>query len=141
MAFNFAGVIGALLVGWWVDRAGYRWPVTLACAGLAACMAGLAAAQAGTAILVLSGLAGFLVLGAQYALYAAAPSLYPPQVRAWGAGAAVAVGRFGSIAGPLIAGELRQAGASAGEVFAAMAPVALTAALAVLALGWVRRHG
>ena len=136
MAFNLAGVAGAILVGLLVDRAGYRWPLTIACAAIAASMAGLALASGGPAILVLSGLAGFLVLGAQYSLYAVAPALYPAEVRAWGAGAAVAVGRFGSIAGPLIAGELRHAGATAGEVFAAMTPVALTAGLAIMGLSW-----
>jgi MFS transporter, AAHS family, 3-hydroxyphenylpropionic acid transporter len=136
MSFNLAGVVGALTLGWCADRLGYRWPVVLACAGLAACMMGLAASAESFPMLALSGLAGFLVLGAQYALYAAAPALYPAEVRAWGAGAAVAVGRFGSIAGPLVAGELRQAGATAGEVFAAMAPVAVAAGAAVLMLGF-----
>lgn len=137
MAFNLAGVVGAILVGLLTDRVGYRWPLTLACTLIAASMAGLALASGGPAILALSALAGFLVLGAQYSLYAVAPALYPAQVRAWGAGAAVAVGRFGSIAGPLVAGQLRHAGATPGEVFAAMAPVALTAGAAVLGLSFL----
>ena len=61
--------------------------------------------------------------------------LYPTHLRAAGAGAAIAVGRLGSIGGPLIAGELRNAGATPGEVFLSMAPVALTAAILLVALG------
>lgn len=139
LAFNLTSIAGALLLGFIVDRAGFRWPLTLAYAALAATMLALASATGVAAVLLLSGLAGFLVLGAQYALYALAPALYPPQVRASGAGAAVAVGRFGSIAGPLVAGELRQAGYSAGEVLAAMTPVVLAATAAVFALSFLAR--
>ncbi len=51
-------------------------------------------------------------MGAQFSLYAVAHALYPPALRGAGAGAAVGVGRLGSIAGPLVAGELRAAGAT-----------------------------
>lgn len=139
LSFNLTSIAGALLLGFVVDRAGYRWPVTLTFLLLALVMAALAAAGALAPVLVLSGSAGFLLLGAQYALYAVVPSLYPPQVRAAGAGAAVAVGRLGSIAGPLLAGELRNAGYSAGQVFGVMIPVVLAAAAGVFALSWLAR--
>lgn len=139
LAFNLTSIVGALLLGFMVDRAGYRWPLTLAFLLLGGAMAALAAAGSLALVLALSGAAGFLVLGAQYALYALTPSLYPPQVRAVGTGAAVAVGRLGSIAGPLIAGELRNAGYSAGQVFGAMTPVVLVAAAAVFALSWLSK--
>ncbi|MFC3077400.1 MFS transporter [Phenylobacterium terrae] len=139
LAFNLTSIAGALLLGFVVDRAGYRWPVTLTFLLLALAMGALAAAGQLTAVLVLSGVAGFLLLGAQYSLYAVIPSLYPPQVRAAGSGAAVAVGRLGSIAGPLVAGELRNAGYSAGQVFGVMIPVVLAAAAAVFALSWLAK--
>lgn len=139
LAFNLTSIAGALLLGFAVDRAGYRWPVTLTFLLLALAMGALAAAGELAAVLVLSGLSGFLLLGAQYSLYAVIPSLYPPQVRAAGSGAAVAVGRLGSIAGPLVAGELRSAGYSAGQVFGVMIPVVLAAAAAVFALSWLAK--
>jgi AAHS family 3-hydroxyphenylpropionic acid transporter len=139
LAFNLTSIAGALLLGFVVDRAGFRWPLTLTYALLAGVMWLLAQATGLAPVLVLCGLAGFLVLGAQYSLYAVAPALYPPQVRAAGAGAAVGIGRLGSIAGPLVAGELRQIGWSAGEVFALMAPVVLAAGAGALALGFVSR--
>ena len=46
----------------------------------------------------------------------------------------MAVGRLRSIAGPLIAGELRNGGFSPGEVFLTMTPAALVAAVIVFAL-------
>jgi AAHS family 3-hydroxyphenylpropionic acid transporter len=139
MAFNIAGVVGSLLVGAVTDRLGWRWPLAAVYVALAAAMAGLAAAATPFAILALSAAAGFLVMGAQFSLYAVAPMLYPVHLRGAGAGAAVAVGRLGSIAGPLIAGELRNTGFSPGEVFLTMTPVAVAAALILLALARTAR--
>ncbi|HKP79349.1 MAG TPA: MFS transporter, partial [Phenylobacterium sp.] len=45
-------------------------------------------------------------------------------------GASVAAGRLGSVAGPLVAGQLLGLGFTAGGVAAAMAPVAIVAGLA-----------
>ncbi|WP_374473030.1 MFS transporter [Phenylobacterium sp.] len=140
LAFNLVGVAGALLLGQAVDRAGFRWTLVAAYVALAGAMAALEFAAGAPEILLFSALAGFMVLGAQYALYALAPTLYAAEVRAAGAGAAVGVGRFGSIIGPLLAGELRQAGWSAGQVLGAMLPVALAAAVAVFVLTSLTRR-
>jgi AAHS family 3-hydroxyphenylpropionic acid transporter len=134
LAFNLTSIVGALIMGFVADRAGFRWLLTLAYLALAACLWALARAHALDLVTVLSGLTGFLVIGAQYVLYALAPVYYAPEVRAAGAGAAVAVGRFGSIAGPLLAGELRQAGYSPGEVFLSLVPIVLVAGVAALTL-------
>ena len=92
-------------------------------------------------IVVLCAAAGFLVLGAQFSLYGLTPLLYPAQMRAAGAGAAVAVGRFGSIIGPLMAGQMRLAGWSAAQVLTAMLPVVFTAGSAVFLLTFLgNRH-
>ncbi|WP_334164131.1 MFS transporter [Phenylobacterium sp.] len=139
LLFNLVGVAGALLLGLAVDRAGFRWSLLVAYAALAAAMFALGRSEDVGAILALSAAAGFLVLGAQYALYSLAPMLYDPAVRAAGAGAAVGFGRFGSIIGPLLAGELRHVGWSAGQVLDAMAPVAVAAGLGVFALTFLGR--
>ena len=140
LAFNLTSIVGALLLGLVIDRFGFRWPLLATYVVLAVVMQGLSQASAIGPILVLSGLAGFLVIGAQYALYALAPAYYGPAVRAAGAGAAVAVGRLGSIAGPLIAGELRAAGFSADQVLGAMLPVVLAAGAAAVLLTFVGRQ-
>jgi len=137
LSFNLVSIVGSLLLGFVVDRSGFRWPLAATYAGLAAVMLAMGAASGAVALLALSGAAGFLVLGAQYALYAWAPTLYPPQVRAAGAGAAVGVGRFGSIIGPLLAGQLREAGFTAGQVLGVMAPVVVAAGLGAFALSYV----
>jgi AAHS family 3-hydroxyphenylpropionic acid transporter len=139
LVFNLTSIVGALLLGVLVDRVGFRWPLTGAFVALAAAMFALAAATGVAPVLVMSGVTGFMVLGAQYILYAIAPMLYPPQVRAAGAGSAIAAGRLGSIVGPLAAGQLREAGYSAGQVFEVMIPVVLAAGAAALALSYLSR--
>jgi AAHS family 3-hydroxyphenylpropionic acid transporter len=55
-------------------------------------------------------------------------------VRGRGSGAAIAWGRLGSVAGPMVGGFLLQGGAGGGSVVAAMAPFAVVAGLGVMAL-------
>jgi len=140
LAFNWASVAGALLIGWLVDRFGPRWPLTLAYAGLIASLVALGAASDHTMIIAYSGIAGFLLLGANYALYGVAPSYYPATMRGTGSGASVGVGRIGSILGPLAAGFMLSGGQSAVHVVQYMAPVAAVAGIAVCALSFFRRE-
>jgi AAHS family 3-hydroxyphenylpropionic acid transporter len=137
--FNLAGIPGALLLGFVVDRVGYRWSLTAVFLGVAASISALGLAGGEIGVLGLSAITGFLILGANYSLYALSPSLYPPQVRAAGAGAAVGVGRLGSIIGPWLGGQLREAGYSAGQVLGFMAPVVLVAAASILALSFLSK--
>lgn len=134
LAFNGAGIVGGLAIGGAIDRWGARWPLLAALALLAAGMGLLAAADAPIAVVALSGLAGFGVMGAQFSLYALAPRYYPEAVKATGAGAAVAAGRVGSILGPIFAGTLRAAHAGPGETLAWTSPVVAIAAFSVLLL-------
>ena len=134
LVFNLAGVAGTLAVGRLADRRGHRLAFAVAYLGLLAAVLGLAASGVFATILASAALAGFCVMGAQFALYAAAPMFYPPAVRGLGSGAAVGVGRLGSISGPMIAGELLGAGFGAGGVALAMLPVvAVAGGAAVLA--------
>src|SRR5262249_41374912 len=90
-------------------------------------------------IMALSAALGFFLLGCNYALYGAAAAFYPADMRGRGSGAAIAWGRLGSVAGPLIGGYLLQGGASPGAVVYAMAAFAIIAALGVLLLSFVGR--
>jgi AAHS family 3-hydroxyphenylpropionic acid transporter len=137
LVFNVMGVVGALALGVAADRAGVRRTVLVAYLALGAALWAMAGATGLGLILTAAAVAGFMLIGALYVVYGLAPGLYPPQVRSAAAGAAVGVGRFGSILGPLVAGQLRQAGWSAGHVLDAMVPVALTAGAAAVALTWL----
>lgn len=139
LLFNFGSVAGALLFGWLVDRWNARWPLTFAYIGLIASLFALSASTTMGMIVALSGAAGFFLLGANYALYGVAPAYYPATVRGTGSGASVAVGRIGSIAGPLLAGALLGGGMAASGVVAYLIPVAATAGIAVFLLSFLKR--
>lgn len=136
MAFNFGSVAGALVFGYLVDRFHFRWPMTLAYVALIAALFGLGEVRDQNITVALSAAVGFFLLGANYALYGVAPTYYAGASRGTGSGASVAVGRIGSILGPLLAGFLMSGGTSATGVVLYMVPVAALAAVAVLALSF-----
>ena len=139
LAFNWSSVAGALVFGKLVDRMDARVPLTCAYVGLIGSLIALSVSQGIASTVFLSGAAGFFLLGANYALYGVAATYYPQDVRGTGSGASVAVGRIGSIAGPLIAGVLLGGGTSASGVVQYMVPVAALAGAAVFALSFCRR--
>ena len=75
----------------------------------------------------------------QAVLYAIAPLCYPTQVRGSGVGAAVAVGRLGSLIGPLVAGQLVGAGQGAADVLYKMLPIVGIGAVGALILSITRK--
>jgi len=134
LSFNLVGAAGALAFGWMADRYGIRGPLSFGYAALAVALLLLAGSTSVELILLLAAACGFFTLGTQYALYSLPPAIYPAGVRAMGAGASIAVGRLGSIAGPMLAGMARQAGASPAEVLRMLVPVAVMAGIAALLL-------
>jgi AAHS family 3-hydroxyphenylpropionic acid transporter len=137
VGFNLGGIAGALLLALAVDALGPRAPMAAGYGGLVAVMIALAFAHGFALIVLLSAAGGFLVLGVQYILYGMTPTYYAAETRGTTAGAAVGVGRVGSILGPLVGGSLLGAGASASAVAFAMAPVALAAGATVLLLTFI----
>ena len=85
--------------------------------------------------------AGACAVGGQLILYALAPRIYPAQVRATGVGVAVAVGRLGSMSGPLLAGQLLAAGAGVSGLLLAVSPLVAVAAISAATLLSQDRHG
>ena len=75
-------------------------------------------------------------MGANYALLGMATAYYPTAIRGTGSGVAVAVGRVGSVLGPLVPGLLLQGGMSATDVIILMAPTTALAGIAVYLLGY-----
>jgi AAHS family 3-hydroxyphenylpropionic acid transporter len=136
MAFNFGSVAGALVFGYLADRFHFRWPITFAYLALIGSLLGLSWTTSPDITIALSAAVGFFLLGANYALYGVAPVYYPAAIRGTGSGASVAVGRVGSIIGPLIPGILLSGGSTASAVVFYMVPVAAMAAVAVFALSF-----
>ena len=72
---------------------------------------------------------GAMIAVAQATLYAFAPLCYPASIRNTGVGAAVAAGRLGTIAGPLLAGSLLGAGKTAKNVLIILIPITLVSGI------------
>ncbi|WP_462384288.1 3-(3-hydroxy-phenyl)propionate transporter MhpT [Pseudomonas sp. Marseille-QA0892] len=134
MLFNIGGAIGSLLGGLLLDRANRGRVVIGVYAGVLASLAGLGFSSGIVAMATAGFAAGLFVVAAQLVLYALAPPVYPTAVRATGVGAAVAVGRLGSVSGPLAAGHILAAGAGTTGVLLAASPGLILAAGAVLLL-------
>jgi AAHS family 4-hydroxybenzoate transporter-like MFS transporter len=104
--YHLGATVGGVLVSVLLDRFGF-----LAIGALFA-MAVFAVAGIGWpglghgAVTAFAALSGLTVLGAQFGNNAASGLLYPPEFKSRGVGWALAVGRFGSIAGPLLGGML-----------------------------------
>jgi MFS transporter, AAHS family, 3-hydroxyphenylpropionic acid transporter len=75
---------------------------------------------------------GASLLAAQSFLYATAPGCYPTLIRGAGLGAAVAMGRVGSIVGPKLGGTLKAAGHSSAQLFMDILPLVVLASVAGL---------
>lgn len=130
MMFNIGGGIGAIVIASLMDRIGRRRTVGGMYLGIVVALAALLSASGGTSMAWGGLLAGLFLVGGQSVLYALASSLYPTEVRGTGVGAAVAVGRMGSILGPLIAGQLLAIGQGATVLLAASIPLIAVAAVA-----------
>ncbi|MBP1611229.1 MAG: 3-(3-hydroxy-phenyl)propionate transporter MhpT [Acidobacteria bacterium] len=133
MLYNVGASMGAAAGGYLLDRKLlYSTPGT-AYVALAVFLAilGFLALDFNTALLVAFGV-GAMVTVAQATLYAFAPLCYQPSIRNTGVGAAVAAGRLGTIAGPLLAGSLLGAGKTATDVLIVLIPITLASGIMAL---------
>jgi len=133
-AFNIAAIGGTVLLGFVMDIAGARRTLGVSYLALFAAVYLLGAAGSAGSAIAFSAVTGFFTVGISCALYGLAPSYYPPLLRAAACGAIVGIGRIGTIAGPLLAGQLRQKGWSAEHVIDAMLPLIFVGGVAALLL-------
>jgi AAHS family 4-hydroxybenzoate transporter-like MFS transporter len=104
--YHYGGTIGGLLMSLVLGRFGF---LAVALMFLVATPAIASIGQPGissSAMASAAALAGLCTLGAQFGNSAASGLVYPTAFRSRGAGWALAVGRFGSVIGPLIGGTL-----------------------------------
>ena len=131
--FQIGGTVGAILVGWAMDRARPTWVIGLSYVLGAGCILALASGGPLSASLgLLVAASGFFMSGAQTGLNAFAPNCYPTVARATGVSWMLGMGRFGSILGSSIGGVFLAAGWGFGAIIAMLAVPALLAGLAVL---------
>ena len=126
MIYNIGASLGAASGGYLLDRKFlYSTPIgSFLGASIILTIFGFCAFGFSVVLLLAFGI-GVAITIAQAILYAFAPLCYPQEVRTTGVGAAVAAGRLGTIAGPLLAGMLMGSGKSAANVLAVMVPITL----------------
>jgi len=135
MCFNVSGGLGAIGLGRLHAGQHRRAWVIVTYTGMAAALAGVSAVGADFAIAAgACALAGAFIVGAQLILFALAPLYYQFSMRGTGVGAAVAMGRLGSVVGPLIAGGLLAGGGGSATVFLAIVPFVIVGGSAAYAL-------
>lgn len=132
---NLGGAAGSAFAGRLIDGRRRGLVTALSFAATSVFLLAVAAmpASLGWAV-VLGGALGLGIMSNQAILYAIAPWCYPTEVRGTGVGFAVAIGRTGSLIGPLVAGQLVGSGHDAGQVLTHMIPVILIGAAATVTL-------
>jgi MFS transporter, AAHS family, 3-hydroxyphenylpropionic acid transporter len=142
VCFGLSGSFGAVLLGHLHAGTSRRWWVVATYGGMAAAL--VAVASVGSAFWMVAtacAIAGVFIIGAQLILFALAPLYYRAAIRGTGVGAAVAVGRLGSVVGPLFAGGLLASGGGSAAVLMAIVPFVVLGGSAAFALTWGEQCG
>jgi AAHS family 3-hydroxyphenylpropionic acid transporter len=141
IGFNIGGALAAILIGYLLNGRLKNWAVVVTFVSLPILLVILAKSPAQLAVICTTVfLLGCAVIAAQAFLYAMAPAAYPTSIRGVGVGAAVAMGRIGSIAGPKLGGMLKAAGHSPSQLLMDLLPIVVAGSICALLLAWeVRR--
>jgi MFS transporter, AAHS family, 4-hydroxybenzoate transporter len=102
---HWGGTIAAICTVFLLMRFGLSWALTLLVLGFVGCFIIATTGFASPVLLTAAvTLAGFGIIGCQGVLNAAAGLIYPVSCRPTGVGAALGVGRIGSLSGPIVGG-------------------------------------
>jgi AAHS family 4-hydroxybenzoate transporter-like MFS transporter len=137
--YALGSIICALVTAPIVDRFGVeRIIASILCMG-ALCVLLVGAFELPFPLLCLViGGAGIGIGGCQHGINSVSGALYPPAIRATGAGWALGLGRIGQIGGPLVGGTLLELGWASRDIFLAASVPAACVAIGMATLGWLR---
>jgi MFS transporter, AAHS family, 4-hydroxybenzoate transporter len=101
------GTVGSLLLCWWLQRARFlAIAIMFVIAVPIVASIGYAGLSSTAALLAITFLAGFIVLGIQSGINVVGAMIYPTSLRANGSGWQLGIGRIGAIIGPLVGARL-----------------------------------
>jgi AAHS family 3-hydroxyphenylpropionic acid transporter len=133
IGFNVGGATAILFISRMLDTRSRRAVVIVTFASIPCVLALVSLLPPQAALLIATTvLLGSAVLGSQSIVYALAPLIYPTPIRGAGLGAAVAMGRIGAIAGPVMVGLILGAGREANQVFLILVPLVITAGICMV---------
>jgi MFS transporter, AAHS family, 3-hydroxyphenylpropionic acid transporter len=141
LTFNVLGALASMSTGLLMDRMPVSRVVMVSFSAAAVSLWLLSGVPAQLLLaMAAGGFVGVAMSATQALLYALAPSNYPTEVRGTGVGAAVAVGRLGSAAGPLLAAALLASGKAPQDILLLLVPIILVAGLGALLLARMMRQ-
>lgn len=140
---QLGGAVGALVMGRTIQRIGFHRVMATSFFVSAIALVAVGMPQLPVSMLfALVAVCGFTVVGNQQALNGMSASYYPAHLRSTGIGWALSVGRFASLAGPIIAGVLIGANVGYGSLLQLAAiPAILSAVLIILSSAGGRTIG
>jgi AAHS family 3-hydroxyphenylpropionic acid transporter len=137
IGFNLGGVLSAVLIGYLLGGRLRHAAIIITFVALPILLVVLAKAPSQFIVVAWAVfLLGCAVLAAQAFLYALAPLVYPTWIRGMGVGAAVAVGRIGSVLGPKLGGTLKAAGHGPSQLLMDLLPIVIAGSVCALWLAW-----
>jgi AAHS family 4-hydroxybenzoate transporter-like MFS transporter len=136
VALNAGGIAGSYMISRAMDRSPLKLAVLIGFyVAAAAAVAAMGIPDLSRwEIMTATAAVGFFLIGNQMSLSAFIADYYPSALRATGLGVTQAMGRCGSLIGPLLAGQLVAAGVSASQIFRLGAVPALIVVGALMAL-------
>ena len=132
VVMNVGGVLGGLTLGYVC----YRWDVRhlvafyMVAAFVSLVLFGLLSASV-SVLLIVAFIIGFFLFGSMIGLYTVVPQIYGSDIRTFGTGWAIGMGRIGGVAGPYVAGLIIASGVERGVFFALLSVPILLAAYVV----------
>jgi len=137
IGFNVGGALAALSIGYLLEGRLRNQSIVLIFVALPILLVCLAKSPAlALALTLIVFLLGCAVIAGQAFLYAMAPGPYPTAIRGVGVGAAVAMGRIGSIVGPKLGGILKAAGHGYSQLLMDLLPIVIIGSVCALLLAW-----
>ncbi len=132
IVMNILAIIGGILLGWLSKRFTLR-TVTAAMLALGFVMVTITGLSPNNLpiLFILLAVTGFAVFGAMPGLYALAPEVFPPEIRATGTGVVAGIARLGAALGPYLAGLLIAANTPRALYFFLLALPLLVAAISI----------
>lgn len=135
LIMNICGIAGGLLLGWFSKKYSVQKIASLMLAiSFVAVTAFGFSSNLLPLLFTLIAFIGFTIFGAMAGLYATAPIVFPPQVRATGTGIVLGLARLGAALGPYVAGLLIAAELPRGYYFFILALPLVVAASCVLVI-------
>ena len=137
IGLNMGGAVAAFLVGRLMEGSLRRASIVATFLALPILLVWLANAPGSFVVLLgVVILLGGATVASQAILYALAPACYPTSIRGVGVGSSVAIGRIGSIVGPLFGASLVGSGHDSSQVLMGLMPIVVAGGICAIALAW-----